>query len=168
MALSQPASFLLAGIDLQVHDELVLVIEGADGAGVALLAVELRPELVVGALRELAEAEGAAIVGDEALHRKRLVVLEVNDRTLQRGIAFIDNLARDDALRGPALFSPGICRARNAGSNQHQAEGEQGSDRAGTSVEASGRTKREAQSRDTEAETSHTCQYNGRARSPRI
>lgn len=86
------------------EDEVLLVVEGADAANLGALAVKLSPEFVVGVGRELDEAEGAAVVGDEALNGEGFGVFEVDDGTGDVGATFAFDLAFDDTLHGGTLL----------------------------------------------------------------
>lgn len=91
-------------VNLEVEVKGVSALEGADVLGLALLAVALGPQLVVGILRELAEAIRSISTGNLTHHRERVVVLEIDDSTLKRRVRLVDNLAVDGALHRTATL----------------------------------------------------------------
>ncbi len=60
---------LLPRIDLQIDDDVVFAVEGADGFYGALLSSGLCPDLIVCRLGELPEAVPAVVIRDEAFDR---------------------------------------------------------------------------------------------------
>ena len=89
---------LFESVDLQIEVEGISALEGADVPGFALLAIALGPQLVVGVLRELAEAIGTISTCNLAHHREGVAVLEIDDSSLERSIRLVDDLAVDGAL----------------------------------------------------------------------
>ena len=117
-------------VDLQVDGEVVLAIEGADGSGLALLAFDLGPELIVSVLRELHESIGAVVNADRAAHGGAATVLQIDDGAFDRGSGFVFDLAMNHALDGAVILRGGPGRAGDERSPK--AEREEGCcDRAG-------------------------------------
>ena len=109
---------LLAGIDLEVDQEEVLAVEGANGFGGALFAVALGPDLVVDVLGELAEAVGSFVICDVALDGQRAGVFEVDDCAPEGSVILIHYLTLDDTLHWAALlrqYRGQVCRNHHGG-----------------------------------------------------
>jgi len=116
-------------VDFEDEVELVLVIEGTDLAGLGADAVGLGPELVVGVLGELAEAEVAAFVGDVGLDGVGAGILQIDDRSSDGAAILIYDPAGSDALLGNVLLGlrrEGGCKGRSeqdgAGGDRQQGE----------------------------------------------
>ncbi len=100
--------------------------------GFAFFAVLFGPDFVVGVLRELAEAVAALVVGDEAFDGEGVVVLEVDDGSVEWGVVLVGDFAFDDALDGAALLGQrrwwaevGGCGADDGGGEEERLGGEE-------------------------------------------
>src|ERR1035437_681811 len=93
---------LLPGVDLQIDVVLVVRIKGTDVLHRALLAIALRPHLVVGVLRKLPEAIRAIVARNIAPDRERMAVLQIDRGALHPNVGFVNDLALHHA-RGLVL-----------------------------------------------------------------
>src|ERR1700738_3347909 len=91
-------------LDLQIDIKKTLAVEGANRLHRALLAVVLRPDLIIRVRRKLAEPVSALIIGEVALHRKTPAVLQIDHRAFNRRIPGINHLALNHALGRPAIL----------------------------------------------------------------
>src|SRR3954451_17046401 len=83
--------------------------ERADRFHRALLAIVLRPDLIVRVRRKLPEPIPTLIIGEEALHRKAAVVLQVNHRAFDRRIPGVTHLTLNNALSSSAILGKQSC-----------------------------------------------------------
>lgn len=105
--------------------EGISALERADVLGFALLATALGPQLVVGILRELAETVGAVGAGNLAHDREGVVVLEIDDSSLERSVGLVDDLAIDGALHGAAALRYGdLWQNQTGGRSQTSSQGD--------------------------------------------
>ena len=105
---------LACSVHLEIEVEGISALKRTDVFGFAFLAIALGPQLIIGVLRELAEAILALGVGDLAHHGERVIVLEIDDSTLKRGAGLIEDFAVNGALHGAA----GLREGRDLRQNQ--------------------------------------------------
>src|SRR5437762_6140777 len=84
---------LLSSVDPDVKRNVVPIIERADCLGAAFLALVVRVDLVVDIGRKSVKAVSSVFLGDEALDRQSLGVLQVHDGIWERRLSLCHYLA---------------------------------------------------------------------------